>query len=79
MIPITVGFFFLEGNKTWQKVFYAVVSVILLMAFYLSYSRAAWISLVVAIGVLVILKLRIKLSWLVGGGLLIGLLFFLCG
>ncbi len=76
MIPITVGFFFLECNKTWQKVFYAVVSVILLMAFYLSYSRAAWISLVVAIGVLVILKLRIKLSWLVGGGLLIGLLFF---
>ncbi len=76
VIPITVGFFFLEGNKTWQKVFYAVVSVILLMAFYLSYSRAAWISIVVAIGVLVILKLRIKLSWLVGGGLLIGLLFF---
>ena len=76
MIPITVGFFFLEGNKTWQKVFYAVVSAILLMGFYLSYSRAAWISLVAAVGVLVILKLRIKLSWLLGGGLVLGLLLF---
>ncbi len=76
MLPLTVGFFFLPGNKTWQKIFYVVISAILLMGFYLSYSRAAWISLVVAIGVLIILKLRIKLSWLVAGGLIMGALLF---
>lgn len=76
MLPITVGFFFLPGNKVWQKVFYAVLTVIFLMAFYLSFSRAAWISLVVAVGVYVILKLRIKLSWLVAGGLLFGTLLY---
>lgn len=76
MIPITVGFIFLKDNKLWQKIFYIAISVILLIGFYLSFSRAAWISLVAAIGVLVILKLRIKLSWLVGGGLVLGILFF---
>ncbi len=76
MIPITVGFFFLPDNKLPQKIFYVVITLILLMAFYLSFSRAAWISLVVAIGVLIILKLRIKLSWLLGSGLILGLLLF---
>ena len=76
MIPITGGFFFLPDNKLPQKIFYVVITLILLMAFYLSFSRAAWISLVVAIGVLIILKLRIKLSWLLGGGLILGLLLF---
>ncbi|MBR4646048.1 MAG: O-antigen ligase family protein [Bacteroidales bacterium] len=76
MIPITAGFFFLPDNKLPQKIFYLLITLILLMAFYLSFSRAAWISLVVAIGVLIILKLRIKLSWLLGGGLILGLLLF---
>ena len=76
MLPLTAGFFFLEDNKLYQKIFYAVISAILMLAFYLSFSRAAWISIVVAIGVLVILKLRIKLSWLIGGGLVLGLLLF---
>ena len=76
MIPITSGFFFLPDNKLPKKIFYVVITLILLMAFYLSFSRAAWISLVVAIGVLIILKLRIKLSWLLGSGLILGLLLF---
>lgn len=76
MLPISAGFFFLPGNTKLHKVFYAVVSVIFLGAFYLSFSRAAWISLFVAVGVLVILKLRIKLSWLVSGGLIVGALLF---
>ena len=76
MLPITVGFIFLPENQWPQRIFYIVTSLILLMGFYLSFSRAAWLSLVVAVGVLVILKLRIKLSWIVGGGLVIGLLLF---
>ena len=76
MLPLTVGFFFLPDNKLHQKIFYVVVSLILAMGFYLSYSRAAWISLVLAVGVLIILKLRIKLSWLISGGLVVGVLLF---
>ncbi len=76
MLPITVGFIFLPGNQALQRIFYIIISLILSMGFYLSYSRAAWLSLVVAIGVLVILKLRIKLSWLVAGGMVVGALLF---
>lgn len=76
MLPLTVGFIFLPDNKFPQRIFYIVVSLILLTGFYLSFSRAAWLSLVVAVGVLVILKLRIKLSWIVGGGLVVGALLF---
>lgn len=76
MLPLTVGFIFLPNNKMQHRVFYVVISLILLTGFYLSFSRAAWISLVAAIGVFVILKLRIKLSWLIGGGLVLGVLLF---
>lgn len=76
MIPISTGFIFLKNNKLWQKIFYSVITAIFLGGFYLSFSRAAWISLVAAVGVLIILKLRIKLSWLLSGGFILGLLFF---
>ncbi len=76
MIPLSVGFIFLPESKLLHKIFYVIISLILLTGFYLSFSRAAWISLVASIGVLVILKLRIKLSWLIGGGLIIGTLLF---
>ena len=76
MLPLTMGFIFLPGNKLQHYIFYIVISLILLTGFYLSYSRAAWISLVAAVGVLIILKLRIKLSWLVAGGAIVGALLF---
>ena len=76
MLPLTVGFIFLPGNKLQHYIFYIVISIILFVGFYLSYSRAAWLSMAAAIGVLVILKLRIKLSWLIAGGLVVGALLF---
>ncbi|MDY6347147.1 MAG: O-antigen ligase family protein [Bacteroidales bacterium] len=73
MIPITVGFAFLEGMKPPRRVFYVLVSAVLLTGFYLSFSRAAWLSLAAAIAVFIILKLRIKLSWIVGFGAIFGI------
>lgn len=75
-LPITASFFFLPENSKGMKVFYSIITGILIMGFYLSYSRAAWISLVIAIGVLIVLKLRIKLSWLVTGIAIIGTVFY---
>ena len=75
-LPISVCCFFLPGNNILQKFFYAGLSLIFLMGFYLSFSRAAWISLMVAIGVFVVLKLRIKLSWLVAAGIVLGTAFY---
>ena len=75
-LPITGLCFFLPKNTAFHKIFYAILTAIIAMGLYLSYSRAAWISFVVAMGVFVILKLRIKLSWLIAGGLLLGVAFF---
>lgn len=75
-LPITGLCFFLPKNTAFHKIFYAILTAIIAMGLYLSYSRAAWISFVVAMGVFVILKLRIKLSWLIAGGLLLGAAFF---
>ncbi len=75
-LPITSCCFFLPQNNTLHKIFYAILTAVIAMGLYLSYSRAAWISFIVAIGVLIILKLRIKLSWLIAGGLLLGAAFF---
>lgn len=76
MLPLSLGFFFLPDNNLKNRIFYLLISLILATGLYLSYSRAAWISLMMSIGVLVILKLRIKLSWLVSGGLIVGALLF---
>lgn len=75
-LPISACCFFLPNNNTLQKIFYATLTGIFLIGFYLSFSRAAWISLIIAIGVWVILKLRIKLSWLVVGLAIIGSTFY---
>lgn len=75
-LPITGCCFFLPQNNSLHKIFYAVLTGILLIGFYLSFSRAAWISFIVSIGVWLILKLKIKLSWLIVSGLLIGSVLF---
>jgi O-antigen ligase len=76
MLPITIAFIFLPESKKWQKVLYIVLSVILLMGLYLSFSRAAWLGFITGAGVFCILKLRIKLSWCLIGGALIGMFFY---
>ncbi|MBO4489714.1 MAG: O-antigen ligase family protein [Bacteroidales bacterium] len=76
-LPITACCFFLPKNNIFHKFFYASLTVLFALALYLSFSRAAWLSLIIAIGVWIVLKLHIKFSWLVVGGLIVGgLLYF---
>lgn len=75
-LPIVTCFFFLPENSKNQKIFYAILICIFLIGFYLSFSRAAWISLVLAVGVWIVLKLRIKFSWLVAGVAIVGSLLY---
>ncbi len=58
-LPISVCCFFLPQNNLFHKLFYAGLSIIFMVGLYLSFSRAAWISFVVAVGVYLILYLRI--------------------
>ncbi len=59
-IPIAVGMVVYPGKSKRWKFFSSVVLAILLVGVVFSYGRAAWISLVMALGVLVVVQLRIK-------------------
>jgi O-antigen ligase len=59
-IPFFLMFVFGKFMSHKQKIYSAIVLVILLIGFVLSYTRAAWLSLIIAGGVYVVMKLKIK-------------------
>jgi O-antigen ligase len=72
-IPLQIGFFFLPDKSLLTKLMYAASLALLLMGLYFSYCRAAWLSIILVTSIFVILKLRIKISWILAG---VGLLTF---
>jgi len=63
-IPIVIALLIVDGKSLWRKFYYLLLIAVLLLGFYFSYCRAAWLSLIVAFSVLAIIKLRIKFSWM---------------
>ncbi len=77
-IPVIFGFLFDKSYSNTQRFFTLNAAIILLIGLYLSYCRAAWLALTIAIGLALIVKLRIKIKWVVLAGILfIGLFFML--
>lgn len=68
-IPVIVGLIFYPGASTKSKLIGLIVLIVYLIAIILSYGRAAWISVFIALVVFVIILLRIKFYWLVIAGL----------
>ncbi len=75
-IPMMVGLSVDKAVSRNQRIMAAVAAVIMLVALYLSYSRAAWVSVGFAIGVLVLVKLHIKFKWIAFSTTGLLLLFF---
>ncbi len=63
-VPVMFGMAVDKTVSYQQRIFAVIALLILLIALYLSYSRAAWVSVGFAIGVLVLVKLRIKFKWI---------------
>lgn len=63
-LPVMIGLSVDKAVSRNQRIFAIVSVVILLIALYLSYSRAAWVSVGFAVGVLILVKLRIKFRWI---------------
>ena len=63
-LPVMIGLSVDKAVSRNQRIFAVVSVVILLIALYLSYSRAAWVSVGFAVGVLILVKLRIKFRWI---------------
>ena len=64
-IPVMAGLSLDKAVSRNQRFFAVIAMVILLIALYLSYSRAAWVSVGFAVGVLILIKLKIKFKWIV--------------
>jgi O-antigen ligase len=75
-LPPMVGIIFESSYSRTKKLFAVIIFSILFVGFYLSFCRAAWLSIVIAIGVFVLVKLKIKFYWVVSlSMILIGLFF----
>jgi putative inorganic carbon (HCO3(-)) transporter len=82
VLAMLIPFLFAFSFSTWltkrQRFWASVVLIIVLIAEVMSFSRAAWLSLIISFGVWCIVKLRIKFSTLIitVGSLLIFILLF---
>lgn len=75
-IPLVVAFFFLPHSTKWQKIYYILVFIILMVGLYFSFCRAAWLSVIGALGVYLAIRWRIKFSWLIVSAMLVVGSFF---
>ncbi|MBW7848522.1 MAG: O-antigen ligase family protein [Bacteroidales bacterium] len=62
---LTAGYLFMPGLGKWRRLFVIAMIVLLTIATVLSLSRAAWISIAGAIGVLILVLFRIRLRWII--------------
>jgi O-antigen ligase len=75
-IPVLIGFLFNKELKSKLRLIAGVVLGYFLVAIVLSYTRAAWVSLLGALGVYVILKFKINYKVVISGIVIVVGLFF---
>jgi len=75
-LPIMFGLSLDKAVSGNQRLLAGISVGVLMVALYLSYSRAAWVSIGFVIGVLVLIKLRIKFKWIAITSISLLILFF---
>ncbi len=65
LIPASVYFIFGGQWKGWQRVLTLLLFVLLCTGLFFSYCRAAWISVVAAVGIYVLIRMGMKVKWMV--------------
>ncbi len=63
-IPATIGVLFSRMAGGWRRLFYLALLAVLLLGVFLSYSRAAWVSVAAAVGAYVLIRLGMKVRWM---------------
>jgi len=66
-LPVITGYVFYPGLLIYKRILAFLVLGLLVLATILSYSRAAWLSLIVAAVVFVFVMLRVRFKWIVLG------------
>jgi len=76
MLPLSAYFALEPRTRLWKRIVAVSLTVLLLVGLGLSYCRAAWISVVGAIAVYLLVRLGVRMRWLViSAALLLGLFF----
>jgi len=75
-IPILFGFSINKKYSQSSRIISSVFFTLFIIALILSFSRAAWISLAVSLGVLILVLLRIKFTWVLVSAIVFFGLFF---
>ena len=65
MLPAAFHMVFAHERKGWQRVLSLLLMALLCVGLFFSYCRAAWISVVAAIGVYILIRLGMKVKWMV--------------
>jgi len=76
-IPFFCGFAFTNIYSRMTRFFAFIVLGILIMALYLSFCRAAWISLAMAMGIFLIVIFKIKFKWIATATIILVSLFYI--
>ena len=75
-VPAAFYFFFSRNSKGWGRLLSLAIMSLLLVGLFFSYCRAAWISVLGAIGVYVLIRMGMKVKWMVMlFGLVVGVFF----
>jgi len=75
-LPVIFGLVFNSEYKRNIKLALSVLLILLILALILSYSRAAWLSIIGAIGIIIIVKLKIKFKYILTVLIILISLFF---
>ena len=65
MLPASVHFIFAHSHRGWRRVLTLLLFAGLCIGLFFSYCRAAWISVLAAIGVYVLIRMGMKVKWMV--------------
>lgn len=75
-VPVMLGLSVDKDVSFQQRVFSFIAFLILVIALFLSYSRAAWVGVGFAIGVFILVKLRISFKWIAVSTIALLVIFF---
>ena len=64
-LPAAFYFIFTRNSRGWSKLFFLAIFALLIVGLFFSYCRAAWLSVLGAIGVFVLIRMGMKVKWMV--------------
>lgn len=76
IVPMVVALYFSKKHTPLVQLILLFIFVVNIVALYFSYTRAAWLSIVIALAVLAFIKFKVKFTWLLSAAAVVGVIVF---